>query len=548
MLLVLTLNSCASTPYYFLAYGDLGQIDSFTAVKGNYSNDANLFVLDDINQTCKAAPNAVFSGLAQFKKVLDTDLSGPFKFLCQADQIITLGDHLYIEGVSMIKENTPQYDAYKKRLMCGSYCLKENFNSIQCPSSGNKPFTKSADKKFNKIKPLTGNHSYDVDYKVDFKFRTDNYEFKGQTINTEKLDLTQYSPKVLTDQDIIIKPFIEVVEKDGSRRLEILYVNPTLMYCYLFNNPTFSIEVWNKCYSVANQYGIFHTFEQAKAYVEALIAGIKSFTKAAHWRIICQHQPTFNINGYPDEQDFWFRIPLGTDKKTLMDHMKENNVNIVLNSHHHSFQIQAFPWNQFDLMKSTLSALPADKTIGLAAQFDLENNACGTGKCKTQTPPTCYYNDKLLGGKTLSTTCDIMSTMTMKYNPQAPKNLLSFIIGHSGRIFDPLLADQMTPGTTLFARKNKHGGLMFEFNEKTFTAKMFEEDKLILTFSTTEELVNDVYPVLSSYVQSKLNGTHVNVEKNIINDFDYARDNVTISASSWINLTACVFSIILFIL
>ena len=102
------------------------------------------------------------------------------------------------------------------------------------------------------------------------------------------------------------------------------------MYCYLFNNPTFSIEVWNKCWSVTNQYGIFHTFEQAKAYVEALIAGIKSFTKAAHWRIICQHQSTFNINGSPDDQDFWYTIPLGTDKKTLFDHMKENNVNIVL--------------------------------------------------------------------------------------------------------------------------------------------------------------------------------------------------------------------------
>jgi hypothetical protein len=105
--------------------------------------------------------------------------------------------------------------------------------------------------------------------------------------------------------------------------------------------------------------------------------------------------------------------------------------------------------------------------------------------------------------------CDSKS-MNINLNPDEPQNLLTFIVGFSGRSFDYIQNDQKTAVSVVYNRgvPNSYGGVYLNFYEKTLTAKFFYSDDK--NFVLTTQNVNsgkDNYDALEKYTEFKINGT-----------------------------------------
>ncbi len=519
---LLSLIILANSQFTLLAYGDIGEFEEFSDSRGTTDSDGSVFKLDEAKGTCSRLSGS-WKGFEEFQKLVNKDINSVNKFNCNADSVVILGDLIYPEvkhrtdktlrAIKILKSEA-RYAGWRARVVCAFFVLKNVLNSIKCPANTKNPLSnRNANGLFARLNLIFGNHSFDVDYRVESDYIIKLTAYKGYVFKTATApkDLAAAETQV-TSQEFQDYPVMQT-RIQGNTRVEFLDWNLMASYCYVFDNPLHTEEQFNKCF-LLTQYGAFFSYQQSKKYTEMLILAIKSFTPTANWRVMRSHHPVMNIDGFPADNSWFWVIPIDNAGNTLMDLLKQYKVNILLASHHHSSQLSAFPWSQNTLMKTTYAykTMKATHTIGLRKKVITLSGVTCLDTCPADAPK-CMLNDFFTNQQTNSTYCfDTKKTMNFKHNTADPGNLLIIVQGGSGRELDPLQSDQKTPAALLFGRATAHGGVQMIFNPKSLTAKFFEGEKVVFSFNTIDEQ-KDNYPVIENYVKAKLEGALISKTK-----------------------------------
>lgn len=500
-----------NSQFTLLVFGDIGEFEEFKDSQGSTDADPSVFKLDETAKTCTKLAGT-WKGYLNFLRLINADINSQHKFSCNADSVAILGDLIYPEvkhdtiktqRAYQLKVGEARYPGWRARVVCALFVLKDVLNTINCPANSQNPFgSKDANGLFNKVDLLLGNHSFDVDYTVeaDYSLRLTNYNAYSFNTATPAKDILASQSK-LSPSDISNFPVMKV-QTIGDVRVEFLDFIILPLSCYLTSNPK-TEDQYNKCW-VFNLYGIFYTFQQAQTYTERFIQALGSFTQTANWRVLRAHHPMMNIEGYPGDYTVFWKVAIDSSGNTIMDLVKQNNINLFLGSHHHSSQVLVYPWANLPQTKSVYSTYDVSGTIGFSTKiFDLQGTECPKGNCPKDSSQ-CYYNDIFLNGKSEIKVCDNVSrSMTLKLNPSAPKNLITIIQGGSGRKLDIIENDQKTPAVMIFGRAFVHAGCQIVFNKRTFKVTFFEGENIVLTLTSVDSL-NDNYPVIENYVKAKL--------------------------------------------
>jgi len=518
-----------NSQFTLLVFGDIGEFEEFKDAQGSSDADPSVFKLDETAKTCTKLAGTWKGYLNFLDKVINPDINSQNKFSCNADSVAILGDLIYPEVKSdtiktlrayKLKAGEARYPGWRARVVCALFVLRDVLNTINCPANSKNPFgSKDANGLLNKVDLILGNHSFDVDYTVeaDYSLRLTNYNAYSFNTATPAKDISASQSK-LSYSDMINFPVMKV-QTIGDVRIEFLDFIILPLSCYLNSNPK-TEDQYNKCWAFS-YYGIFYTFQQALTYTERFIQALGSFTQTANWRVLRAHHPFMNIEGYPSDNSYFWKVAIDSSGNTIMDLVKQNNINLFLASHHHSSQVLVYPWANLPQTKTVYSTYDVSGTIGFPTKvFDLQGKECPKGKCPNDSYYRCYYNDIFVNGKSEIKVCDNVSrSMTFRLNPSAPKNLITIVQGGSGRKLDIIENDQKTPAALIFGRAVVHGGCQIVFNKRTFKVTFFEGEKIVFTLTSVDSLI-DNYPVIENYVKAKLQNSLGRTEISSANSTD----------------------------
>lgn len=514
-----------------LVFGDTGQFQEFYQNPGSaVDNDGSLFKLVQDNGSTKGTCTKIGSawqGFVNFYSVINNDLQSGQKYLCNADQIVILGDLTYVEvgSYKLITTSNSRYQPFVNRLICMWYNFRDLIATIpkNCPANSKNPLnTLSSDGRYENLALVTGNHSYDVDIDIETQQMANLVTNRGTYFDGTVNFLNQANERPASWFDL--EKFVSIsVRISNGVRVEFLDVNFYPIYCYLITGKNQSN--YNSCFYVKNAYGIFPDFSYAQTYTNSFIQALKSFSNSANWRVIRSHNGIFLVDGGTFEQLELFYVQADDSGNTILDLIKAAKVNLLLAAHDHFGQVSVFPWDQLSDLKAKYNS--NSTTIGSTTLYNVDSTVCtpdSTGACKY----SCYYNDKFLGGYNENYDCYKNQTMSMKLNPSNPSNLITLLVGFSGRKLDYIQSDQRTSATVLFERavQNSYGGVYLQFFDNSLTANFFFGNTTF-TFSTLPAASGtDTYNVISEFTKEKI----LNQLIGVTNTFNYSLYNITSSA------------------
>ncbi len=558
ILILLLSQLCTShDKFKLLVLGDTGQFKEFHDNRQDVSNDSNLFKLD--GNKCTKPDGSALLGFEHLEKIINVDYQTlkPNNYMCKADQIIILGDVAYTENKKQINESSPEYQSWLNRLTCMWNVFGDVINEtarMECPAGTPTPLQSKTNEKYDNLILLTGNHSFDVNANKEAEYISNLVNNWGIYFDGSipKDTLPEDAERPQNKEDALKWPSIQIVKK-GDLRIEFLDYNPYPMYCYIMaGQGSDKQDKYNNCYYKKKAYGIFPDFDQSKRYTEAFIQAVRSLTKEADWRVLRSHIPIFNVEGtFSESLQFW-SLPtyVGTTSTdtTIMDLLKEANINLLLASHNHFGQIQIFPWNKVKQLKDVSFPNGGYDLGDRKATMDVDGTECvetSRELCQNK----CYFNDKYFGGYTESFDCDSEKKLEIKYNNKEATNLLMFVVGFSGRTPDPIQNDQKTAATIVFdiGLPESFGGVMLEFDKDEIEAEFFVGGKKRLVFKTDDDNNDKVnYNILEKYTEAKLNNTLGNNTRT----FNYSKYNNTGNSAGrvGVNVIMMVALAVLFVL
>ena len=524
-----------------LVLGDTGQFEEFVSAVGDTSNDVNVFSINSATGNCTGV-NSTLVGFKNFKQLVIDDLASVQKRLCNADEIVILGDMTYTETGKnqFMNRSSTNYTGFKNRLLCSWSQFKDVWRNISntCPANSTNPLkNKTSDGLYENLDLITGNHSYDVDFDIEAEeiasTVTNRAFYFDDNVKTAGLG----AERVGSAHDI--QKYISISTKVlNNVTVQFLDVNLLPIACYLLSG--MQEANYTKCYYAGKAYGLFPPFADAQVYTNKFILALQSFSPTAQWRVIRSHNPIFSAEGALTEQASFFSVVVDNQNNTLLDLINVYNVNLFLNSHNHYGQVQIFPYSASGFLTKT--AQTANYSIGVNSQYNFDGTACELntkGKC---TPKySCYYDDRYFGGYTNSSQCKNGTSMTIKHNNLNPNNLLVLLVGFSGRAFDPVESDQRSAATIIYDMgvSGLFGGAQVDFGINTLNVTFFSGGVDMFTLTTVSG--NDNYPVLNNYALSKIQRVLLN------QTYNYSLFNTT-SSGFYLNIGYLSLSLILSLL
>jgi hypothetical protein len=512
-----------SIAYELVVLGDTGQFDEFNQNVGDLTKDSQIFKFE--KGICRTTSDTELKGFSNFRSVLEQDINSVKRYICKGDEVAILGDMSYPEITKneKVTSDIPKYEGYKNRLLCMWSIFKEMWKNVEntCPKDSPNPLQEKTESgKYKHLELLFGNHSYDVDIDIESDQISSMVESKGRYIDGSSSSQTERegSPK---DLKTVAK--IERVVKDNVV-IEFLDSNFLPMLCYLKKDKKES--KYPDCKYVKKKYGKFPSYAEAKFYTEQYIEALKSFDPKADWRVIRAHHPFFNQEGEDSLDPFWTEKV--ADDKTLLEHIRDAKVNLILASHTHTTQVQLFPWVHLDGLKKRYKTDDL-KYIGEETFHKVDGTVCADEA--TCVYPPCYYNNKFFKGNELSYECSQKHELTISHSIKDPKYLLTLIVGNSGREFDPAYSDQQMPSAVIYANSNKSfGGANISFKKDSIKAEYFSKSEVIFTLNTVND--DGRYPILEGYCQEKIQGKIMNGT-----NFDYNQYSSPLTMLSFLEET-----------
>jgi len=331
---------------------------------------------------------------------------------------------------------------------------------------------------------LAGNHSFDNDISVESKFMVRMASNKDQkNKENEKDDVHKNiwvkefgdgKDKDIQETQTYLYPRFISVEKAGVK-VEFLDLNLQLIFCVYYTTltdpqintktaGTTDGEKYDYCSkNVINMY-VYPTFAQAKLYLKRAKNGFSHFTTTSDWRAIRAHHNPFN-NEDGDMNCFILKYKVDGEDYDFMGLMKSSKVKLIIASHTHNAQFSMINMAAFDAFPEK------DKYYTF-----------GTGKVDVE-KIECFQHDLTKETYDFKTACTVPYAPTIDTIKTDIDNIHIFVIGNSGREFDPLRAGQKSIAHFIWGRaegqkaknnSDKYGGANFEFTKDKVVGTFFE--------------------------------------------------------------------------
>ena len=403
-------------------------------------------------------------GMKNFNDVIN---SASFKLLSEeADNIVFLGDIVYVEAKRLnviegdkIKMLMP--DQWTTRLKCAWNMFVSQLVKLKLHTGAHLA---------DKVDILPGNHSFDVNFKAEDEFN-DNYMQKQNEkgifymMKDGTLKVIPKEKKRGTYNNIR-----KLTVKVGERLINFVDFNSAVLLCMHPSGKT----AYDKCGSHKYYQTKKWKFTKALEYYTALVHVVKSLEPHA-WNVMRAHHPPTNFeDGDPDF--YWAKL---MDNMSLIDLFKLKKVRMFFGSHIHTQAVMALPYKDVPMREKS----EKDKMTELGAYCNEQNvkfDASGLLPKKLCEKNTAFVVD------------------TLKEDV-----LLIFIVGNSGRNFDPISTGTLsTHGNIIWARKNKLNDgrdafgfsnvifrieeVQFEFYEIFDTKEQVYESKKVAEVKITE--------------------------------------------------------------
>lgn len=503
---ILLSSALIDCSYDLLVFGNSGQFEEFTMNPQLAENDGLIYSTDTNVGTCA---NGNLKGFTNFKSVITSDIRSDQQFLCSANEILLMGNIVYVENKSPLSGTTSdRYNAFKRRLDCGFYQFKQIFQNIdvnKCDTASKNPLSKKlSDGKYEKLNILVGQEEFSVDIDQATSLITG---FVGKMAfyfddSTSDNVIPKNSERQGYAYDIKNYPSISTRSENGVN-VQFLDFTTLPIYCYLWAK--MRSENYSNCPHVKN-YPFFYNFDQAKKYTERFIQAINSFTSTVNWRILRTQNGIFSVKGASSEDQVFWNVEYDS-QTTLLDLIKKNKISMIITGDDKMGQVQLFPWSQLDNLKTKYLNDPTFfvGTQNLAFSVDLSTCPTGAENCASK---TCFYNDKFFGGYTESTDCTEKRNLRIHHNPADPSNLLIINSGFSGRKLDIVQSDQRTPTTVFYDRAvpGNYGGVYISLEaDLSSRIQFFTQAETFFSLNTINQ--SDNYTVLDEYTSLKINKT-----------------------------------------
>jgi len=374
--------------YNLITFGDIGNIDYFAKnsfanhgipkpppdvidkwysdfLKNQYYDTSNMGCKITLKDSNDIKPNITTDlekeeGLVNFNQVIkNKDVNNLLK---QTDGFVLLGDVAYVESKYLVRDNKDDrgvtldhMDKWRQRIECGwNLFLKSlesidiikvtggesnNLNNLRRTTDRNQTNSNMNFFLYDNAEILSGNHTFDVDYRVEEKYLRNFKAFskKNKYLSLEKLtfggsekhnNLISYTPKFIT---ITFNNF----------KIQFLDFNSHIMSC---------LNGDEVAYKICNQYNpSFIPYKEAIEYGKRLKKLFKKFEDDSSsykvWRVMrAYHSPLYSEN---KDSSFYFE-DLNLKNKTIniFNSMKNKRVNFFIGSNIHNAQVIAYPYSR----------------------------------------------------------------------------------------------------------------------------------------------------------------------------------------------------------
>jgi len=481
--------------YNLLVMGDIGQIDYFYQrnpknLKVNPGGNSEKFLstdkieINDKDHKC-VMDGGKGEGLKNFQGVLCVVND----YIERSNQIVLLGDVVYTESkYSRIVNGVLEgQKLFERRLRCAWNIFADMLKNYRttCKEGSEEAALKLWDAKANKLDEnfylVDGNHTYDVNYKIE--------EAYSQRLSKSRGIYVGAGPKETDMGKNYNSLFPRFTEERTSTGLVIQFLDINLIPVTLALDPKAGIRNEEQ-YNIyrKNEYGGYPfvpSYTDCVNYIKYLWQAMGLFNNDAHWRIIRSHHPPFNMRLDGEGVVLWSAKYNG---KTFFDLLKEKKVKIWMASHEHNGILLAYPFEKFNLLKNKFSPT---KTKGTK----------------------CIYYDSIEFENNEKTTQDRDCANTVvryeledDFNSSAYGYLWTFIIGNSGREIDQL-NDYLTRSFFVYG-SSEYGGAFFKFHKNRFEMEFFQNSNgtnyVAATVQISHQEGKRVYNLIDRRVEERL--------------------------------------------